>query len=143
MIVTDVGGNAEAVVHAKTGLVVPPRNPKAMSDVIITLARNPEARKRSAPRLVSVSRKSFRSINASRPIWTFIKRCLTRSNREGSPRNNGFGLETLGKLGSFDVPRPQRSFNCHKQYEEERRMPSKDLRFQGPSSLLNGPSTGD
>src|SRR5205823_891079 len=27
MIVTDVGGNAEAVVHEKTGLVVPPHDP--------------------------------------------------------------------------------------------------------------------
>ena len=46
MIVTDVGGNAEAVVHAETGLVVPPRDPKAISDAIITFARDPEARKR-------------------------------------------------------------------------------------------------
>ena len=46
MIVTDVGGNAEAVVHAETGFVVSPRNPKAISDAIITLARDPEARKR-------------------------------------------------------------------------------------------------
>ena len=46
MIVTDVGGNAEAVIHAETGLVVPPRNPKAISDAIVTLARDPGARKR-------------------------------------------------------------------------------------------------
>ena len=46
MIVTDVGGNAEAVVHAETGFVVPPRDPRAISDAIITLARDPEARKR-------------------------------------------------------------------------------------------------
>jgi glycosyltransferase involved in cell wall biosynthesis len=46
MIVTDVGGNAEAVVHAETGFVVPPRDPKAISDAIIALARDPAARKR-------------------------------------------------------------------------------------------------
>ncbi len=46
MIVTDVGGNAEAVLHAETGLVVPPRDPKAISDAIIALARDPENRKR-------------------------------------------------------------------------------------------------
>ena len=46
MIVTDVGGNAEAVVHAQTGLVVPPRDPKAIGDAIVILARDPEARKR-------------------------------------------------------------------------------------------------
>ena len=46
MIVTDVGGNAEAVLHGETGLVVPPRNPKAIGDAILELARNPERRKR-------------------------------------------------------------------------------------------------
>jgi glycosyltransferase involved in cell wall biosynthesis len=46
MVVTDVGGNAEAMVHGETGLVVPPRNPKAIGDAILELARNPEQRKR-------------------------------------------------------------------------------------------------
>jgi glycosyltransferase involved in cell wall biosynthesis len=48
MIVTDVGGNAEAVVHGETGFVVPPRNPKAIGDAILELARDPEQRKRFA-----------------------------------------------------------------------------------------------
>jgi glycosyltransferase involved in cell wall biosynthesis len=46
MVVTDVGGNAEAVLHGETGFVVPPRNPKAIGDAILELARNPEQRKR-------------------------------------------------------------------------------------------------
>ena len=46
MIVTDVGGNAEAVVHAETGFVVPPRDPKAIGDAILKLARDPEQRRR-------------------------------------------------------------------------------------------------
>jgi glycosyltransferase involved in cell wall biosynthesis len=46
MIVTDVGGNAEAVQHGETGLVVPPRNPKAIGDAMLELARNSEQRKR-------------------------------------------------------------------------------------------------
>jgi glycosyltransferase involved in cell wall biosynthesis len=46
MIVTDVGGNAEAVVHAETGLVVPPRDPNAIGDAILRLSRDPEQRKR-------------------------------------------------------------------------------------------------
>jgi glycosyltransferase involved in cell wall biosynthesis len=44
MIVTDVGGNAEAVIDEETGFVVPPRNPKAISDAILRLARNPALR---------------------------------------------------------------------------------------------------
>src|SRR5262245_9088633 len=38
MIVTDVGGNAEAVVDGVTGLVVPPRDPHALGAAIFKLA---------------------------------------------------------------------------------------------------------
>jgi glycosyltransferase involved in cell wall biosynthesis len=40
VVVTDVGGNAEAVVHGRTGLVVPPRMPRALADAIIQIASN-------------------------------------------------------------------------------------------------------
>jgi len=46
MVVTDVGGNAEAVVDSQTGFVVPPRNPKAIGDAMLQLARDPGLRKR-------------------------------------------------------------------------------------------------
>jgi glycosyltransferase involved in cell wall biosynthesis len=46
MIVTEIGGNAEAIVDAETGYVVPPRNPKAIGDAIFRLARDPVQRKR-------------------------------------------------------------------------------------------------
>jgi glycosyltransferase involved in cell wall biosynthesis len=45
MIVTDVGGNAEAVVHGTTGLVVPPRNPWAFGDAILKLALDADLRR--------------------------------------------------------------------------------------------------
>jgi glycosyltransferase involved in cell wall biosynthesis len=41
LIVTDVGGNAEAVVHKETGLVVPPQNPQALASAISCLCKNP------------------------------------------------------------------------------------------------------
>ncbi len=41
LIVTDVGGNAEAVVHQETGLVVPPQNPQALAIAISRLCKNP------------------------------------------------------------------------------------------------------
>jgi len=44
MVVTDVGGNAEAVVDRETGLVVPAQNPAALGAAILTLASNPELR---------------------------------------------------------------------------------------------------
>lgn len=38
MIVTDVGGNADAVINGKTGLVVPPRDPDRLGLAILSLA---------------------------------------------------------------------------------------------------------
>lgn len=42
MIVSDVGGNAEAVIHDETGLVVPAGDPKALANAIVALIGNPE-----------------------------------------------------------------------------------------------------
>ena len=46
MIVTDVGGNPEAVRDGETSCVVPPCNPKAIGDAILRLANDPELRRR-------------------------------------------------------------------------------------------------
>ncbi len=46
MIVTDVGGNAEAVLDGETGLVVPPRDPVALARAILRLATADEQRRR-------------------------------------------------------------------------------------------------
>lgn len=43
-LVTDVGGNAEAVLHRRTGLVVPARNPVRLGEALVELARNARAR---------------------------------------------------------------------------------------------------
>jgi glycosyltransferase involved in cell wall biosynthesis len=45
MIVTDVGGNAEAVLAGETGLVVPPSHPEALAEALVSLARDPLLRK--------------------------------------------------------------------------------------------------
>jgi len=46
MIVTDVGGNPDAVENEKTGLVVPAHDPDAISEAILRLARDPKLRRR-------------------------------------------------------------------------------------------------
>lgn len=46
MIVSDVGGNTEAVIHNETGLVVPPKNPKALAECLRKLANDPELAKK-------------------------------------------------------------------------------------------------
>lgn len=45
MVVTDVGGNPEAVVNGETGFVVPARDPQALGDAIATLASDGEMRR--------------------------------------------------------------------------------------------------
>jgi glycosyltransferase involved in cell wall biosynthesis len=44
MIVTDVGGNAEAVVDGETGIVVPPHDPVSFGEAIVRLATDPALR---------------------------------------------------------------------------------------------------
>ena len=44
MIVTDVGGNTEAVIDGQTGFVVPTRDPRALAEAILRLATDGGAR---------------------------------------------------------------------------------------------------
>jgi glycosyltransferase involved in cell wall biosynthesis len=46
MIVTAVGGNPEAVLHEETGIVVPARDPLALGEAVLTLAQDPDLRRR-------------------------------------------------------------------------------------------------
>lgn len=46
MVVTDVGGNAEAVLHGQTGLVVPPRDPQALGQALLQLSLDAPGRQR-------------------------------------------------------------------------------------------------
>ena len=45
LVVTDVGGNSEAVVHGKTGFVVPPKNSDKLAEAISILLGNPQLAK--------------------------------------------------------------------------------------------------
>jgi len=45
MVVTNVGGNAEAVLHGETGLVVSPHCPEQLGEALYTLASDPEKRR--------------------------------------------------------------------------------------------------
>ena len=45
VVVTDVGGNAEAVIDGETGIVVPPGDPAALGSAIVRLAYDPELRR--------------------------------------------------------------------------------------------------
>lgn len=44
VIATNVGGNSEAILPEKTGLLVPPKNPQALAEAILRLFQNPRQR---------------------------------------------------------------------------------------------------
>lgn len=70
MIVTDVGGNAEAVIDGEQGFVVPPHNPQALSEAILKLAHDKKLRDKMA--------KSARD----RALNTFdIDSCINQYNK--------------------------------------------------------------
>lgn len=46
MVVTSVGGSPEQVVEGETGMIVPPRDPRALGAAILRLASEPELRRR-------------------------------------------------------------------------------------------------
>jgi len=46
MIATNVGGNAEAIVNAESGIIVPPRNISMLAEAILFLARDAQSRVR-------------------------------------------------------------------------------------------------
>jgi len=45
MVATDVGGNSDAVLHERTGLLVPPQEPAALGNAILRLAHEPSLRR--------------------------------------------------------------------------------------------------
>ena len=44
LIVTNVGGNAEAVIHGENGLVIPPGDTRALVDALVAVSRDPLTR---------------------------------------------------------------------------------------------------
>jgi len=59
LIVTDVGGNSEAVVHEELGLVVPPRDPEALAAAMMRLLRDPALAARLAMAAHLRAKESF------------------------------------------------------------------------------------
>lgn len=77
MIVTDVGGNAEAIKHGDTGLVVPPSDPRALSRAIDVLVNSsPTQRKAMGERARRRAQDSF-SLDACVAAYDQLYRGLT------------------------------------------------------------------
>nr|WP_282598236.1 glycosyltransferase [Chromobacterium violaceum] len=59
MIVTNVGGNAEAVLNGVCGLVVAPKQPRLLAEAILKLASDPELRGQMASKGRERARQEF------------------------------------------------------------------------------------
>ncbi|MCD6385084.1 glycosyltransferase [Candidatus Sumerlaeota bacterium] len=59
VVATNVGGNPEAVVHGKTGLIVPPRSPQALADALLRLLKDPQLRSTLGKNGLERARKLF------------------------------------------------------------------------------------
>ncbi len=81
------GGMAEMIEHGKTGLLVPPRNPKAVAEAVLSLVRNPAQLRLFA----EAGRKSIVEQLSPERVFPFqmasyqraITRCRERVSRDG------------------------------------------------------------
>lgn len=81
VIVTRVGGLPEMVIHGKTGLVVPPNNPRELARAMLTLARDPSRLQRMARLSRSVSRERWSWDKIAR-MHISMYRALLKARRE-------------------------------------------------------------
>lgn len=78
---------AEMIEHGKTGLLVPPRNPKAVAEAVLSLVRNPAQLRLFA----EAGRKSIVEQLSPERVFPFqmasyqraITRCRERVSRDG------------------------------------------------------------
>lgn len=77
MVVTDVGGNAEAVLDGECGIVVPARNSDALGNALLTLAKDESMRSRMAAAGYHRVRENF-SVEACVSRYSSLYQALLR-----------------------------------------------------------------
>jgi len=97
MIVTNVGGNPEAVVDRETGLVVSPRNPEQLAAAIERLASNGELRRSMGVKARARVQREFS-----------MERCVARYEQLYEALLSGQKPADLDEIG-FSLSQPQRS----------------------------------
>ena len=84
-VVTDVGGNTEAVVHGDCGLVVPPRNPTVMAQAISELIRDHKLRDRLADHARQRYMTAFTSEAMAEAYFEVYREVLSAAQTRGRP----------------------------------------------------------
>jgi glycosyltransferase involved in cell wall biosynthesis len=80
MVVTDAGGNGEAVQDGVTGIVVPPNDPVKMAEALFYLACNPSIREKFALAAIKRINSEF-SIDACVNNYDSLYREIILNNR--------------------------------------------------------------
>lgn len=75
VVATEVGGTPEIIDHMKNGILVPPKNPKAMAEAIKFLIDNPEKRKEFGEKLKEKIEKEFK-------LETMVKKTVDIYSKE-------------------------------------------------------------
>src|SRR5262249_27490264 len=78
MVVTDVGGNAEAVLDGETGLVVAPHNPTALGAAIVRLAHDPDLRRSMGERAKKRAANEFSCTTSLNQYCALYEELLAR-----------------------------------------------------------------
>jgi glycosyltransferase involved in cell wall biosynthesis len=79
MVVTDVGGNPEAVRHGVTGLVVPPADSRALGQAILTLSQDPRLRAAMGERAREIVRAELSLDETVERYWRLYRQLLAPS----------------------------------------------------------------
>ena len=82
MVVTDVGGNAEAVIDGETGLVVPPHNPAALGAAIVRLVRDPDLRRSMGERAKKRAANEFSCTMSLNQYCAIYEELLARKDKQ-------------------------------------------------------------
>ena len=91
-IATDVGGNAEAIAHNVTGLIVPPRDTRKLTDAILWMLNNPK------------ERQSMGKKGRERVMLKFsIEKCVQKYDQLYTALASGKSTDNLAFFGNLDV----------------------------------------
>lgn len=79
VVATNVGGNPDVIRHAETGLLVPPDNPLAIANAVISLIDNPGVRERYIEQAVLDLKGGFQSAQETNSIQElYVSHCMRR-----------------------------------------------------------------
>ena len=85
VVTTDIRGCREVVRHGQTGLLVPPRNAKALADAIESLVGHPDLRDRMGRKGRSLVSRDFSSEKVARETVGVYEQLLKAMNNQSRP----------------------------------------------------------